>query len=316
MDISHIKWAIEVLNNSDYQVISDTPNTIQKTPWSEVYRFTTGKGFVFLKKTPPKLALESKVIKMLDEEFHANVPLIIADNLALNCFLMLDAGIPLHDYFKQEFIADILIRVVQKYIALQINAAGKVDNFLDMGVPDWRLEKLPLLYQELISHENLLIDDGLTQDELAKLNKLKPKLASICDQLSHFKIKDTFGHADFHDKNILCNVDTMETTLIDLGEVVITHPFFSIHNCLHRAKQNFSLSDKQYQQLQDECFKPWLIVESKENIFTILSIIQQCWSIHSVLGEFRLMQSVDQLAFQKLRRQGRLVKNLRFWIDQ
>jgi aminoglycoside phosphotransferase (APT) family kinase protein len=58
-------------------------------------------------------------------------------------------------------------------------------------------------------------------------------------------IKETFGHADFHDKNILINTHTNQTTLIDLGEVVITHPLFSFHNCLHRAKENFSLSNSQ-----------------------------------------------------------------------
>ena len=205
---------------------------------------------------------------------------------------------------------------MQDYTTLQIMTLERVRLFLDMGVPDWRLDKLPTLYQDLIAHETLLIDDGLSKDELIKLKKLVPKLISICEKLSHYKIKETFGHADFHDKNILININTNQTTLIDLGEVVITHPFFSFLNCLHRAKENFSLSDVQYQQLQLACFKPWLALDTQEHLFEILAIIQQCWSIHSVLGEFRLMNSVDQSAFQELRRQGRLARNLRHWINQ
>ena len=47
-----------------------------------------------------------------------------------------------------------------------MKAASKIDLFLKMGVPDWRLEKLPILYQELISNEKLLIEDGLNKNEL------------------------------------------------------------------------------------------------------------------------------------------------------
>jgi hypothetical protein len=318
MDNSPILWAINILNDHGYQIHTSSPEIIQSTPWSEVYRFKTNQGFVFLKKVPPALFIEPKIINVLHKEFHANVPQIIADNDEQHCFLMHDAGIQLHNYFKENFQTDILIQAMQNYTTLQIPIMipDRIELFLNMGVPDWRLEKLPKLYQDLIAHEILLIDDGLSNDELKQLQRLEPKLFSICERLSQYKIKETFGHADFHDKNILINTHTGQTTLIDLGEVVITHPFFSFLNCLHRAKENFSLTDKQYQQLQLACFKPWLALDTEEHLFEILAIIQQCWSIHSVLGEFRLMNSVDQAAFQKLRRQGRLARNLRYWINQ
>lgn len=316
MDNTHIQWAIDILRDNGYQLKTTIPDVIQDKPWSTVCCFETNQGFIFLKKVPPTLSLESKIIKVLSQEFHANVPRIIADNQEYHCFLMHDAGIQLHDYFKKNFQADILIQAMRHYSTLQIMTADRVEMFIDMTVSDWRLEMLPSLYQDLITHETLLIDDGLSKDEIIKLGRLEPKLYSICDKLSRYKIKDTFGHADFHDKNILVNINTNQTTLIDLGEVVITHPFFSFHNCLHRAKENFSLSSSQYQQLQHECFKPWLTLDTEENLLEILAIIQQCWSIHGVLGEFRLIKSVDQSAFQALRRQGRLAKNLRYWINQ
>lgn len=314
MDQSHLQWAIKQLNESGYQLLSQIPNTVQNTPWSQVYRFNTNHGFVFLKKVPPALAVEAKIIDILCDKFHAHVPHIIAKSYEQHCFLMHDAGIQLNAFFKENFTAAILVEVMQNYITLQISATDKVPLFLDHGVPDWRLEKLPALYQELISQETLLLNDGLNQDELTALKNLTPKLISMCEQLARFKIKDTFGHADFHDKNILIDPHTHQTMLIDLGEVVITYPFFSFLNCLHRAKENFSLSDVQYRQLQQDCFAPWLALEAPENLWAILGIIQHIWSIHSVLGELRLMNSVDPLAFQELHRQGRLANNLRHWI--
>lgn len=312
MDSNIISWARCVLEDNGYQIQSDTPNVIQENPWSIVYRFQTSQGFVFLKRVPSKLSLEPKVINILRSEFHAIVPFVIAENHEQHCFLMKDGGIQLHQYFKQHFDMDILIQLMAAYTRLQIAAVNSTKSFFDLGVPDWRLEKLPTLYQDLINQETLLIDDGLSQDDLIKLKKLKSKLSSLCERLAAYNIKDTFGHADFHDKNILINPDTRQTTIIDLGEVVITYPFFSFHNCLHMAKVNFSLTEDQHQQLQRACLEPWFECESQGNLSDILAIINQCWSIHAALGEYRLMKSVDE----KLNRQGRLAKKFRFWLDQ
>lgn len=310
------KWAVNVLYAKEYQVLSTIPEIVQDKPWSIVYRINTNKGLVFLKKVPEALALEASIIDVLHKAFHAPVPRIIADNQEQHSFLMLDAGIQLHEYFQENFCADILIKILQAYVALQMQSQSKVALFFDMNVPDWQIEKLPILYRHIIDDEKLLLDDGLTKEELFTLQKLESVLFSICEKLSHYKIKNSFGHADFHDKNMLIHPVTQQTTIIDLGEVVITHPFFSLHNCLHMAKENFSLSNEQYQLVKAACIQPWLAYETKENIAAIFALIERCWSIHAVLGEVRLMNSVDSAAFQRLHRQGRLANKLRYWIKQ
>jgi aminoglycoside/choline kinase family phosphotransferase len=316
MNNAHIQWVRSILENKNYQIQSDTPDVIQDNPWSMVYRFKTNQGLIFLKQVPSELSLEPNVINLLRTEFHANVPFIIAENKEQHCFLMKDAGIQLHHYLKQRFNTDILIQTMQTYSNLQISIINHTQQFFNLGVPDWRLEKLPSLYRDLIHQEVLLIEDGLSKDELIKLKQLESKLSFLCERLASYKIKDTFGHADFHDKNILINPDTGQTTIIDLGEVVITYPFFSLHNCLHMAKENFSLTDNQYHQLQLTCLEPWIKLESQRNLFDILSIINQCWSIHATLGEYRLIQSVKKTNFKNLHRQGRFSRKLRYWINQ
>src|SRR5258708_4484051 len=145
MDNSHIQWAINTLTENGYQIYTATPDIIQNTPWSEVSRFKTNQGFIFLKKVPPALSLEPTIINILFKKFHAPVPRVIAENHELNCFLMQDAGIPLHKYLKENFQADILIKIINDYTTLQIMAIDKIELFIDRGVPDWRLEKLPKL---------------------------------------------------------------------------------------------------------------------------------------------------------------------------
>jgi hypothetical protein len=158
MNNSPIPWALSALKNAGYLIQNTIPEKIQDTPWSLVLRFTTAQGFIYLKKVPKALALESDLINILHEQFHAPVPLIIADNPKQHCFLMRDVGIQLHDFFKEGFQAELFIKAMQNYSAMQIKTADKLELFLDRGVPDWRLEQLPKLYQALITKENFLSD--------------------------------------------------------------------------------------------------------------------------------------------------------------
>ncbi|ARM35233.1 aminoglycoside phosphotransferase family protein [Legionella longbeachae] len=316
MKSAHTEWAISILNDLGYAHDPIKTEIIHDTAWSQVCRFQTKLGMVYLKKVPAALSLEMSVIQLLREEFNAPVPNIFAHNQELNCFLMQDAGIPLHDVFMQEFQPNLLIEAMHDYTMLQLNSTDRIHLFLNLGVPDWRLEKLPKLYDQLMAEEELLIGDGLTLQELKQLKSLDGKLQFLCEQLACFKIADTFGHADFHDKNILFNPKTHQTTLIDLGEVVITHPFFSFVNCLHRATEHLKLPVAQYRKLKKACFKNWLFLESSVQIFEIIDIINQCWTIHAVLGEYRLINSIASTAVESLCRQGRLSSKLRMWIQQ
>ena len=185
--------------------------------------------------------------------------------------------------------------------------------FLKKVPPALSLEPaiINLLHHDFHAH----VPCTIAKNELIELHKLTPKLQFLLEQLSRYTIAETFGHSDFHDKNILIDVKTHEITLIDLGEITITHPFFSFNNCLHRAKENFALSDSQYRELQLACLKPWNALETTEHLLEIIAIIQTCWSIHGVLTEYQLMQSVDEVSFSALHRQGRLAKNLKHWIN-
>ncbi|AUH72409.1 aminoglycoside phosphotransferase family protein [Legionella sainthelensi] len=316
MKSAHTEWAVSILNELGYAPEPIKTEIIIDTAWSQVSLFQTKLGTVYLKKVPAALSLEVHVIQLLREQFNAPVPHILAHNQELNCFLMRDAGIPLHDVFKKKFRPNLLIDAMHDYTLLQLNSADRIHLFLNLGVPDWRLEKLPKLYHQLMTEEELLIGDGLTYQELKQLKKLDGKLQFLCEQLACFKIPDTFGHADFHDKNILVNPSTHQTTLIDLGEVVITHPFFSFVNCLHRATEHLKFPIAKYKQLQKACFKNWLSIESSVHVFNIIDMINQCWTIHAVLGEYRLIKSITSSAAQSLCRQGRFSSKLKIWIQQ
>ena len=64
----YLLWVMQALEKQGYCLISSAPEKIQDMPWSEVYRFKTTQGNIYFKKTPPSLAIESNVIKLLARE--------------------------------------------------------------------------------------------------------------------------------------------------------------------------------------------------------------------------------------------------------
>lgn len=303
-----IHWGYSYLSSQGYTLKSKIPENVQDTPWSYVGRFATSDGYIYLKHTPKLLALEAVITRILHHQFHAAVPEIIAHNSSLNCFLMKDAGRALREILKKQFDAALLCQGIEQFISIQMLVADHVTVFLDIGVPDWRLDKFPDLYKQLLSQKDILIADGLSEIELSELGKLLPKLTNLCKKLSDYSIKQTIVQPDFHDNNMLIDDSLQHITFIDLGEIVISHPFFSLVNCLRQAKTHHALSDEDdaYMRLTNACFSNYLIIKSEEHVLDAFSIARILWFIYEALAHYRLMLACDKTRFISSQGQGRL----------
>jgi len=144
-DSNIILWAKAYLSSIGYSLKS-SPEEIQQTPYSSVTRLFTTKGTVYLKRTPPSLFLEADIMLVLQNQFHIKTPNVLAKNEALNCFLMQDVGRPLRDLERNDIQVGLLCLTIKAYSIIQKKVENNVDTFSKLGVPDWRLEILPLLY--------------------------------------------------------------------------------------------------------------------------------------------------------------------------
>ena len=142
-----IQWGYQYLSSHGHTLISNIPEQVINTPWSHVVRFSSSDGYIYLKHTPALLALESPIIQILHTQFHAAVPTIIAHNPELHCFLMKDAGQPLREILKKQFDVDLYCKAFDQFTSLQLATADHINVFLNIGVPDWRLDKLPNLFE-------------------------------------------------------------------------------------------------------------------------------------------------------------------------
>jgi len=292
---THIfKWATDCLVSKRYS-FQHSPEIVQETPWSNVFRFTTSKGDVYLKQPAPLLAQEAKVLKILAHQYNANVPIVIAISDDLHCFLMQDAGVSLRKYLKTEFHPDLLCQSIKKFTAFQRSTENNIEPFLSLNVPDWRVNRLPQLCEQIINQADFLKADGVTDAELQTLHDLSPQVSEEFKSLSQYQIPETIVQPDFNTNNILISPDTNQFTFIDLGELAISHPFFSLHNFLYQSTLHHGVKemDKTWHQLQDACIENWLESGTKSQLLRAFTLARKLWPIYSACVNYRLMHCVN-----------------------
>ena len=313
-----IAWAYKLLVAHGYSIKSKNPEPVLKTPWSHIVRFNTSHGDVYLKQTPAAIALEAAVIDVLRTEFHASVPEVIASNSEWNAFLMKDAGQSLRSILYQQFDGELFCKAIDQFTSLQLATAANLDVFFEIGVPDWRLEQLPNLYSELLLQRDLLISDGLLEAEIAQLTALLPQVVMLCEQLLAYPIKQTLVQPDFNDNNTLIEPISGKITIIDLGEIVISHPFFSLANCLEQltSRHAITVTDARYVLLKDACLKNFMGVASKQSLLDALDLAETLWPLYWALANYRLQLACDKTELLAFQMHGRLKDSLNKWMQR
>lgn len=308
-----IQWGLEYLSSHGYILKSNHPENVQIKPWSYVIRYDTSAGWIYLKQTPTLIALEAVITKILHDQFHAPVPKVIASNAKLDCFLMKDAGNPLRAILKKQFDEKLLCRTVDVFTAMQISVSKDIDALINIGVLDYRLNKLPDLYQKLVLKKDILISDGLAENEIDKLESMIPTVFDLCMKLSEYAIPQTLVQPDFHDNNTLIDSATQKITIIDLGEVVISHPFFSLINFLQQIKKHYGLDEQDiaYQKIHAACFENFTQFESKENLLIVFELTKFLLPIYGALAHYRLIEACDKTQLESYYGRGKLSTELK-----
>lgn len=287
------KWAVDYLEAHDTRLIAI--QTIAERAHSVVKKISTSQGVFYLKQTPPALFIEHNIISFLLAQGCQHIPTVIAKNEQYHCFLTKACGdVSLRALFSKNNIdIDLLRRGISHYVSIQKKLENRSPILLASGLLDWRLDKFPLLYQELIQETDLLISDGLSQKEIDALNQHYDFCGEQCERLANYKIFETINHCDFQDNNILISKETGELSIIDWGEAVISHPFFSLNICLWNLASFHSMKpdDIQYQALQRFSVASWLSSNEESDLITAFNIANELLGIFAALSYRHLYEA-------------------------
>lgn len=121
---------------------------------------------------------------------------------------------------------------------------------------------------------------------------------------------------DFHDNNTLIDPVSHKLTVIDLGEIVISHPFFSLINFIQQIKKHHGLAeqDDAYQKIQEACFKNFAKFESKKNLLRAFDLAKILLHIYDILASNRLMEACDKKEIESYYGSGKLRTQLKEFI--
>jgi hypothetical protein len=190
-------------------------------PWSTAIRVPVDEGDLWFKANMPALACEAKVVEILGRTQPSSVPDLLAIDRDRGWMLTADAGVPLLEVLTRDRELRRWLDVLPRYAQLQLAAIADVGELLAAGVPDRRLDKLPQQYEELLGET-----PGLTPDELARLDRLRPRVRELCDQLAAYGIPETLQHNDLHDGQVFVRGD--DYRFLDWAEACISHPFLTM----------------------------------------------------------------------------------------
>jgi hypothetical protein len=294
--IQIIKWGSDYLVSKGYE-IDQPPEIFLETPWSTVIRFSTSTGFFYLKKTPADLFTEPEIIEIIQKNKpDSPLPHVLFKSRELNCFLMTSCGDhSLRTKFNGSIDPQLLLNGLNSYIEIMRSFEQNQDVLEAAGVPNWRINHIPTLYTELLAKKAMLLEEGLTEDELVQLMKLAPKIKSICEFISEQKVKDILVNGDFNENNLIINEKTQKISIIDWGECVITHPFFTIAGHLQSSARRYKLEVKGHflENIRKKCISRWLDVASEHELEAIYQNILRLLPIYSSLATYRLQAATQ-----------------------
>ena len=255
-----IRWATQYLtSHSKVRIISY--DEIVQTSYSVVYMIETDQDNFYLKITPEMLFLESKLLQYFQRQHCKNTSVVLSENNEFQCFLMASSGHEsLREYFKGKVDMLMLQSGISNYTRIQRQLESDTQALISLGLPDWRLNKLPYLYHKLLQNQSLLLSDGLLENEIECLNQLYNSCETLCDELLGYGIPETINHCDFHENNMLFDKKSGEINIIDWGESVITHPFLSLNGCLWNIVHfnDVQKNDSRYATLISASVDPWI----------------------------------------------------------
>ena len=285
-----INWLTKQLNNDNS--IELKTNIVVDTPWSTVIKVELGLNCYYLKQTPSDLFIEPDVINFIQMKIpNAPVPEILSLNGGLDCFIMNNCGdISLRTKFNGSIDTDLLIRGIRTFIQIQRSCENFIEEAMAIGLSDWRVNRYPELYVELLERENLLLEEGLNQDEINRLIKLVPTVESICNLFSQYKIKETLVNCDFNENNMIINEATKKISIVDWGESVISHPFFTLAGHLRNTARRYKLdlNGSILATIKQTCLSYWSDVANTHEIYEIYQNIERLLPIYDALAIYRL----------------------------
>jgi aminoglycoside phosphotransferase (APT) family kinase protein len=222
-------WADERLADAG------TPRTaasVQVKSWnlSSVLRLPTASGPFWCKHVPCFAAHEGALLAALADDEPGLVPPVVARRGDLDgTSTVLLAAVPGVDQWEAP--EPVLSGMVRRWVGAQARWAGRLDELLALGLPDWRSEVLLAAVQKLAARAD--VRRQLADGEVALLDDLVAGLPASLAALDGCALPPTLVHGDLHPGNWIGDGERL--ALVDWGDSGVGHPMLDTLAFLSRV---------------------------------------------------------------------------------
>ncbi len=252
---------------------------------SAVLRVPTDQGDYFFKAVNPYLPLfvnEAVILKALAALYPQNIPTPLAIDAAREWMLLPDAG----QFIGWEASLEQQKGMLGTFAAIQMDAAGRVDELLAAGCLDRRLEVLATQIEPLLQHP--AVARHLSEEQVQRLHSLTTTLKETCVQLAGYDIPQTLAHGDLHGGNVTyCDGQYM---MIDWTDACITHPFIDMINIRHHS------DEEERAQLRDHYLAQWQGFETATRLREAWELAQPLMSLHQAVSYLAIADNLEPQA--------------------
>lgn len=179
-------------------------------------RVPTAGGDLYLKQEQPLQEYEVALTVALASRWPDRVPEVVAADLERSWLLLRDGGIRIAD--SGDFGA--FARALQLYGELQVGEISHVDELLEIGLRDLRLDVVVDMYEPFFER-----DHGLEPDEVGKLLGLASRFRELCAELDVLGLPASIQHDDLHQWNVF--VRDGRVAIYDWGDSSVGFPLWS-----------------------------------------------------------------------------------------
>lgn len=287
-------WIYEQLNNLGITPISSIE---QLRSWSTscILRLTTTVGNIYFKAIPIALQYEPLFTENLTQLYPENIPDLLSVDPENRWILMRDfAGTPISEMADISYWEEAL----RLFAKIQIDSVERVENLLNFGWPDRRINQLPFEIELLLADtEALLAGDFIIieENDVEELRALIPQFKAMCDELASYNLPQTIVHGDFWAKNVVVTDQNKNYIYFDWPNSAIAHPFFDIVNFLYIEKYVPDLPDVRTH-LRNIYLAEWTNYESMERLLEAFELCQTLGMLYQAITYHRIVSQLELLA--------------------
>jgi len=255
-------------------------------------RVRTTDGTLYLKAAYGIFGTEATFTDFLSQLYPDYLPKLIAVNTEQQWMLM------------REFEGQHLGKAVdvsrweialRRYAEIQVQMANQVDQLLDVGFPDRRINQLAQRIEPLFADNTVLLlpqnDPFLEHSDLEELRTLIPQLLSWCEVLETCGVPQTLVHGDFYCQNV---IDAQQSNIyFDWSDSAVSHPFFDAGFFLFDIAQELSNVVDVQARLRDAYLEPWTVYLPMKQLTSIFQTTQPLAALYHAIVSYEISQHLE-----------------------